>query len=81
MSKYFHIIQHFIYSDHKAEVVVGTTAAATSGYLSSTKQIDFATELMWRDINTMIISVAAAIVGFFVTMGLKKYYEKKEGKK
>ena len=73
----FHVIQHYIYTDHKAEALVGTGAAGVTGYVSS-REMDIATELLYRDINTAVMAIVAAVIGFFVTMGLKKLFKKDE---
>lgn len=73
----WHAIQHFIYSDHKAEVFVGTAAAATSGYINSYQE-NLTHELFLRDVNTAVMAAIAAVIGFFVTMGLKKLFKKDE---
>lgn len=76
---FFHIITQFIYSDHKAEVIVGTSAAAATGFISSNNE-RFVQELMYRDINTIVISIVAAVAGFFVTMLLKSKFDNKDKK-
>ena len=74
---FFHVVQHYIYSDHKAEALVGTASAGVTGYVKA-REMDMATELLYRDINTAVMAIVAAVIGFFVTMGLKKVFKKDE---
>lgn len=71
-------IRHFINNDHKMGMFTGTLAAGTTGYVMSQKSItSLPQELLYRDINTAIMAVLSAGIGFFVTLGLKKYFDKK----
>lgn len=74
----FDAIRHFIHSDHKMEMLIGTMASGTTGYIMSNKStMSIPEELLYRDINTAIMAVLSAVIGFFVTLGLKKYFDKK----
>ena len=66
-----HVVQHFIYNDHKAESVVSIGSATITGVVAS-RQMDITHELLYRDINTAFMAVVAAVIGWYVTKFLKK---------
>lgn len=77
IAHFIHQLQHFIYADHKAEVFVGISSAAVTGAIGAHGNADLIHELAIRNINTAIMTVIGACIGFFVTMGLKKIFDKK----
>ncbi len=73
-------IQHFLHSDHKAEIffAIVTSTGVSSGisYVQSDDRLNrLYSELIIRDINTVIVGLATGILTFYITNKLKKKYQ------
>lgn len=76
-------IQHFLHSDHKAEILFAiiTSTSVSSGisYVGADNHMDaLYSELIIRDINTVIVGLATGLLTFYVTNKLKKKYQNPE---
>lgn len=76
-------IQHFLHSDHKAEIffAIITSTSVSSGitYVASDNRMnELYSELIIRDINTVIVGLVTGLLTFYVTNKLKKKYQNPE---